>query len=266
MQTDVTVGCVAERRDELLALLRDLPESQLDQIEPILRALGDPPSYAANPTSDFATDGFAVLFGGILRNHHVVSHEPFTKDKFEHALEKVLNATDHEATRAPRGIAGRDLDVDGERWSLKTQADRSIKPTEIHISKFMELGRGVWVTEADLPGLRDRMFDHMERYDRIFTLRCLSQNPALASGDEYHYELVEIPKALLARAVDYPCRMRHDSRQTPKPGSCAVLEDDGLGLAFELYFDGGTERKLQVRRLAKRGCIVHASWTFKKPA
>ena len=71
-------------------------------------------------------------------------------------------------------------------------------------------------------------------------------------------ELVEIPKSLLLTAQDQPMHYKLQSRQTPTPASCYVSDDQGL--AFELYFDGGTERKLQVRSLAKRNCIVHAHW------
>jgi len=256
---------VAADRDELIELLRELSQVQLDQIEPILRAAGEAPASTVNPASDFATDDFAAMFGGILRTHHAVSHEPFTKDKFEHALEKVLDSTGYEARRAPRGHPGRDLDIDSERWSLKTQADRNIRSDEIHISKFMELGRGAWEVEEDLSGLRERMFEHMTRYDRIFTLRCLSQRRQLIANDEIQYELVEIPKPLLEQAADFPCQMHHGSRQNPKPGSCEVFDGNGE-LLFELYFDGGTERKLQVRHLAKRACILHAAWTFRQPS
>lgn len=215
-----------------------------------------------NPDSDVVTEDFAEAFGDVLRLHHTVSSEPFTKDKFEYAVVSLLNELEHDARKAPAGNPGRDLEVDGTGWSLKTQADRGIRRDEIHISKFMELGRGRWEEEADLYGLRDRMMAHMTRYDRIFTLRCLSRARTYM-GDDYIYELVEIPKALLQRAMDFECRMMMTSRQTPKPGTCTVTE--GGRVLFELYFDGGTERKLQVRKLAKSACTVHCTWQFKRP-
>ncbi len=119
----------------------------------------------------------------------------------------------------------------------------------------MELGKGEWVTEDDLYGLRDRMFAHMQSYERIFTLRCLTPNSVTTKV----YQLVEIPKRLLYLASDFPCEMMHDSRQNPKPGYCRV--DEGGLPAFDLYFDGGTERKLQVRKLRVDLCNVHATWT-----
>lgn len=251
--------------EELIAKIDALSPRRRAAVEAMVDGFGHAVDVEINPASDFVTTDLAEAFGDVLRGHHLVSSEPFTKDKFEHALQRLLSEVDHVSVLSPRGTPGRDLDVGGERWSLKTQADASIKRNEIHISKFMELGQGRWEVEEDLTALRERMFRHMEGYDRIFTLRCLTQNRALRDGDEHCYELVEIPKSLLLGARHAPCRMEMTSRQMPKPGTCTCVDESGQ-VMFQLYFDGGTERKLQVRKLAKDACIVHAAWVFKKPA
>ena len=230
----------------------------------IVEGFGAELQVFSDPASDFASDAFVQTFGDLLLIHHTLSRESFSKDKFEHGLETTLRRVGVPAKLAAKGNPGHDITVGGERWSLKTQADRDIKPERIHISKFMELGKGQWVTEADLAGLRDRMFVHMQGYDRIFTLRALSAARAAARDPFHHYELVEIPKALLLRAAGVDCVMRQNSRQTPKPGSCTVTESGEV--LFELYFDGGTERKLQVKHLAKSACHVHATWRFPRAA
>lgn len=240
--------------------LAPLSSSQLEVLARIVEGFGAELQVYADSASDFASEAFAQMFGDLLLIHHALSRESFSKDKFEHGLETVLRRVGIPATLAAKGNPGHDISVRDERWSLKTQADRGIRPDRIHISKFMELGRGQWVTEADLAGLRDRMFAHMQGYDRIFTLRTLSAARVAARDPFHHYELVEIPKALLLRAASVDCVMRQDSRQTPKPGSCTVTEKGEVLL--ELYFDGGTERKLQVRHLAKSACYVHATWQF----
>jgi type II restriction enzyme len=120
----------------------------------------------------------------------------------------------------------------------------------------MELGKGAWNNVADVEALRDRMFQHMTNYDRILILRCFRPRPG-----QFDYELVEIPKALLLKAKNFPVAIKEASRQTPKPSECLVNDDDGA-LAYKLYFDGGTERKLQIQHLAKRNCITHAKWTL----
>lgn len=244
--------------------LAPLSAAQLEVLAGIVEGFGAQLEVYADPASDFASEAFAQTFGDLLLIHHTLSRESFSKDKFEHGLETALRRVGIPATLAAKGNPGHDITVRDERWSLKTQADRGIRPDQIHISKFMELGKGQWVTEADLAGLRDRMFAHMRGYDRIFTLRALSAATAAANDPFHHYELVEIPKTLLLRAAGVGCVMRQDSKQTPKPGSCTVTENGQV--VFELYFDGGTERKLQVRHLAKSACHVHATWRFPRAA
>jgi type II restriction enzyme len=231
----------------LLDSLKLLRPDQLERVEAFVRALNEPPVCTFRG-SGFATESFAHRFADVLRFHHQFSAEPFTKDKFEHAMEGTLKQTGHKAELAPRGNPGHDLTADGERWSLKTQADRAIKSHTLHISKFMELGKGRWETEADLIGLREQFLGHMDSYDRIFSLRCF--RTAMQDGTrQYQYELVEIPKALLLQAKAGQLKLMHDSPQNPKPGYCNVAGERGV-LLFRLYFDGGTERKLQIRDLA----------------
>ena len=140
----------------------------------------------------------------------------------------------------------------------RSPGGKSVKAERIWISKFMELGRGKWENEQDLAGLRDSFLRHMNQYDRILSLRALQKSP------QWHYELVEIPKAVLQRAASGQIVMQHESRQTPKPGYCDA-RDDSNALLFRLYFDGGTERKLQIKDLVKSACIVHGEWEFTAP-
>jgi type II restriction enzyme len=51
------------------------------------------------------------------------------------------------------------------------------------------------------------------------------------------------------------------SRQTPKPGYGNVYDEKG-NLKYALYFDAGTERKLQIKKIRKDLCVVHATWKF----
>lgn len=255
---------IVEGKSDIVAwivkTLPTMPGSQVDCVRAVIQAFACPLKMTLGK-SDFATDDFARTFSDILRLHHVFSAEAFTKDKFEHAMVKCLNASGHKAVFAPRGNRGHDITVDGHPWSLKSQADSGIKRDKIYISKFMELGKGQWVDEKDLARLRDSMIEHMQSYDRIFTLRCLSNNPRYKQPNSYEYELVEIPKDLLLRAKDGKIEMRHESRQTPKPGYCTVTNSLG-GCLCSLYFDGGTERKLQIKDICISECCIHARWVF----
>lgn len=198
-------------------------------------------------------------FGDAMRVHHAFSSEPFSKDKFEYVLVKVLKMSGHTASLAPKGNPGHDASADGVKLSLKTQADKAVKKGTIWISKFMELGKGNWGDSPnDLVGLRAQFLSHMTAYDRILTLR------ALAKAPQWKYELVEIPKALLMEAKGGELRMMMGSKQYPKPGYCYVRNAAGKTV-FDLYFDGGSERKLQIKKLSKDLCTVHATWEFVIP-
>lgn len=247
---------MSELLDRLFRAITKLSVPKQRQLETVVQALSVDVRFEVSSLSDFADNEFITQMGAVLQLHHSFSREPFTKDKFEFAMAATLNESGHLAVLADKGNPGHDLTVDGVPWSLKTQADRNIKPDQITISKYMELGKGQWLEESDLYGLRDRMFAHMRSYERIFTLRCLTPG----DPEQKVYQLVEIPKSLLLLAADFPCEMMHGSGQTPKPGYCRVAIDGSP--AFELYFDGGTERKLQVRKLKVALCHVHATWTI----
>jgi len=160
------------------------------------------------------------------------------------------------ALLSPRGNRGHYITIDGCAISLKTQADKGIRTDKIWISKFMELGKGHWGDRlSDLEGLRQSFLDHLRSYERIIVLRALQRGP------EWHYELVEIPKKLLTAAATGALEMKTDSKQYPKPGYCHVRSAEG-DLLYQLYFDAGSERKLQVKNLVKSQCSVHADWQF----
>jgi type II restriction enzyme len=250
--------------DPLAAAIDGLTHHQREFVGRIVGALTTPVAAWRNPRSDVATEQFVELMSDVLRGHHISSSKALGKEHFEHALAGILVELKHDAELSPMTFAGADLKVDGIPWSLKTQADMAIKDDLIHVSKFMELGKGRWEDEGDLAALRDRMLVHMKGYQRIFTLRHLSGARSRRETGEHHYELVEIPKALLEEASGRRCVMTLKSSQTPKPGTCTVRRKDGT-VAFELYFDGGTERKLQVRKLRKDLCVLHATWRFHTP-
>lgn len=243
------------RRVKILAkALADLSESQLHWTEGVIQQFQQKPDLWRNPASDLVTECVLEMFGDALQIHHCLSTEALSKDRFEYALNHVLNRCGIHSSLADKCNPGHDITIAGTPFSLKTQADKNIKRDKLYISKFMELGKGKWEVEEDLKGLRDRFFTHMKAYQRILQLRRLTNKETLQE-----YELVEIPKALLLQASNGRLRMMNNSTQSPKPGTCTVLNSDGK-LLFELYFDGGTERKLQIRHLRKTFCTVHGTW------
>lgn len=242
-----------ERVEKLCTVLRDLTSDQLDLIERVANQFTQPFIRIERlVSSDIVNDCLLYTFGDALRIHHCFSKEPLSKDRFEYALERSSNLCGLEAGLASKGNPGHDITINTIPASLKTEAAAGIKTDKIHISKFMELGKGEW----DLSLLRDRYFNHMRSYDRVFILRCLSKMPT-----RWYYQLVEIPKNLLLEAMKGALRIATRSRQSPLPGYCDVIGQDGK-IKFQLYFDAGTERKLQIRNLAIEHCIIHATWIF----
>lgn len=240
------------------SLIQPLDDGYLQLLVDISTILQTEVAVTVDNSPPFDED-FAHHFAGLLLVHHALSSEAFTKDKFEHAMVRVLNQCGCVSSLADRGNPGNDIQVDGHPWSLKTQADQQLRIGSLHISKFMELGKGEWTaTIASLQGLQQRMFDHMENYERIFSLR------SKIIEDNNYYELVEIPKALLLESKYGVFTLSEKSRQNPMPGYCTVYDDNGR-IKFSLYFDGGSERKLQIKHLDKKFCHVRATWTFKRP-
>ncbi len=233
--------------------LTKLKDSQIDWLIGIVAQFKLPQIFWHNSKSNLINQAWLEHFGNILMVHHAMSDAPFSKEKFEFAFifasRKAGITADKPTSRTNRG---HDVTVDGVRMSLKTQADKSIAEDRVHISKFMELGKGEW----SLPTLRGLFFEHMRSYERIYTLRALSD-----AASRKKYELVEIPKSLLLEADRGEFEIMESSKQNPKPGYCRVFDKDGA-MRFELYFDGGTERKLQIHKIRKELCTVHAVWEF----
>lgn len=243
------IRALAERLPRLSA-------SQFAAIETIVAQFERNHSFVRNRKSDLVSECVLREFGDTLRIHHCFSAEPLTKDKFEYALEKVCNFCRIPASRARRGNPGHDITIRGVPFSLKTQANAGIRLSHIHISKFMEMGKGNWSDKVkDLIALREQFLHHMRNYERILILRRLRSAPS------HSYELVEIPKPLLLEAKIGELKMMGNSSQFPKPGYCTVKNSAGQ-MKFQLYFDGGTERKLQIKSIDKNLCVVHATWEF----
>jgi restriction endonuclease SmaI-like protein len=246
-----------DRIKRVTELLSGLKESQIGWLEEIAQQLNRPHTFWRNDTSDLVSECLLEEIGDGLRLHHCFSKESFTKDKFEYLMERAVNLCGGKAKLAAKGNPGHDITINEVKFSLKTQANKGINRKGIHISKFMELGKGQWSDkDEDLEGLRKQFFAHMRSYDRILILRTLSKAPA-----DWEYELVEVPKTLLEKAKEGTLQMNHDSAQMPKPGNCFVMGKHGISL-FTLYFDGGTERKLQIKAINISTCMVHAQWKF----
>lgn len=239
---------------EVLKSFPLLTGDQQDWLMAAIRQFLRPHTFWKAPKSDWITEKVLQGLGDGLRLHHAFSRQSLSKDKFEFAFEAALKRGGFQAELTKsRTNPGRDILIDFVPVSLKTEAADAIQLDSLHISKYMELGKGEW----NLSEQRQKFFDHMKKYDRIFQFRCHEKGP-----DVLFYELVEIPKSILEEARNFPLEIQEDSKQTPKPGYCRVLDSVTKEQKLALYFDGGTERKLQVKHIKKSYCQVHATWRF----
>lgn len=237
--------------------LSDLTLPQLEWVESVIYQFKLPHIFKRDPASQWMSEQVVERLGDAMRIHHAFSRQALSKDRFEYALERALTLSGIQSRLEDSRInPGHDITIDGVPVSLKTEAAANIKINEIHVSKWMELGKGDW----DLALLRDLFLDHCTRYDHILTLRCVTRSPK-KSPTFFKYELVEIPKALMLEAKNCRLESMTNSKQNPRPGYGYVQEPNGLR-KFSLYFDGGTERKLQIKHLRKNLCQVHATWEF----
>jgi type II restriction enzyme len=117
----------SNRRRIIESLVHSIPELTAGQLHWIQRVVT---VYSAEhkfilDKSDLFDEMTIQNFGDAMRVHHSFSSEPFTKDKFEYVLVKVLNLSGHTGKLAPKGNPGHDATVDGVQLSLKTQADKN---------------------------------------------------------------------------------------------------------------------------------------------
>jgi len=243
-------------RDEQLSLLwGKLNNRQKDNFLKWMKAF-DVEKIYKKTNGDIFKEDFFEIFGDKLITHHFSSKQPLTKTLFEHAFNDSLNESGVTSFMAEsRTNPGHDLTIDGVKVGLKTEAARNISKSHIHVSKWMELGKGEWI----LPSLLERFINHLENYERIFTLRYFKE-----SDFKFRYELVEIPKKLLLESKGAKLEIMTESKQNPKPGYGHVIDEHG-NKKFSLYFDGGSERKLQVKHIALEHCITHGIWDFILP-
>lgn len=254
---------------QLQAAVAGLTDSQRAWLDAFVQQFQMPNTFWRNKKSDLVTDLVLENIGDLLRIHHAMSRRALSKAPFEYAFEKALLLSKKKAKLADSATnPGYDMIVDGERISLKTEAAKNVSKKQLHVSKWMEMG-GAWdPVNIQLP----KFLKHLEGYDRILSLRCLQQ-----TGTHYHYELVEIPKALMLEASKGVMEAAKKTKQETTPWYCRVPDEVAMAEAaakakkgkapkpaykFSLYFDAGTERKLQVKQIQLQHCIVHATWQF----
>jgi hypothetical protein len=241
-------------KQKLTQAIDFLDTYQIRLLHEMAEALRVPIVVDVAADSDIVTEEFGKYFENILKVHHSLHEEKFNKKSFEYAFKAACMAAGRKAAiNKDATDPGFDVEVDGVRFSLKTEAAQGISEERITISKLMEAR---WIHECRsredfARESRQRIGKHLHHYARIITLRAFD-----VPGGKVKYSMIEIPLDLLKKitaltASDF-------GEPTPQGGSSATVEDKGQK-AFTLRLDG-SDQKVTIAGLRVDLCIRHADW------
>lgn len=235
--------------DELLAAMRGpceatFPVSPVADTLPELRFPSDTPSA---PTPPFLSERFEKEFRTTLLIHHYFLKAPLATNSFEAAFVRAADAGGHEIRKAPEGQRFWDVELDGQRISLKSTAAKDLRVGSLHISKLCE---AAWIQDARSASHREkntkRLFaEYTATVVAIIQLR-LFKKKAL-------YEMVRIPTSVLAQVADVP-RVKF-APEGPSIG-IPVGQDPP---DFTLKLDR-SDAKVTLTKIDKSVCAVDGIW------
>lgn len=133
----------------LSAEVEQLTPLQKNWLYAFVRQLRMPHEFSHAADSDLVTQDVRENIGDLLRIHHVMSKRPLSKAPFEYAFEKALQLAGKSARLASSATnPGCDMTIGATRFSLKTEASKTVRDDQIHVSKWMEMGKGEWNRRA----------------------------------------------------------------------------------------------------------------------
>lgn len=243
--------------EDLAGAARSLRPAELRLLETLALTVAEPgprePEIPAD--SDLcAPDGFAGHFGGRLRLHHALSGGPakIGKGEFVAALVGASRAAGRSARVLRSGPA--DAEVAGERFSLRTEGAANALKDSVTVSRF---AHGAWIRRARgkrelADGAVRSIGASLAGYDRALVLRSVA-----GAGGGRRYDLFEVPKPLLERALSLGAEDFDGPTRTNT--AKAVVGDGRGGAAFRVVLDGSSG-KIMVRSLLLSLCRAHGSW------
>lgn len=246
-------------KSRLLRKIGNLDDLSCQVLETMVDSLGEEYREEIATDTDIAIPAFAINFRQRLKIHHATHEEAFKKKTFEFAFKASSIAAGKTAEMDSNDSSpGYDVIVNGEKFSLKTEAGRSISPTHLTISKLMEAR---WIRDCDTGEDFQRgmahLMRHFTKYDRVIMLRAIKVSTPF---DGMRYQLLEIPMDVL-RAVGQLQPSDFREKGATSGGSSAKVMINGRQ-AFRLTLDGSVE-KITVSRLDVSMCRTHANWIVK---
>jgi type II restriction enzyme len=255
---------------QLEAIRASLTLEELGQLLPTIAAVRTPASYTPGDADEITTPKFVDRFTWGLKMFHASHHATavLNKKAFEFLFDAASVAAGRDSRLTPNpSFPGRDVTVDGTRFSLKTATLQGLEDRPIKISKFMELkAMRSFRTRVGFFEGRKYVLAHLEKYDRILMLRVFG---SLAATGEVRYELREIDCSLLAKLehvteADFvnPTQDKDDADRIESI-SCRV--GDAHHPDFRVRFDGSVE-KVTIDSLRTEMSPLHGSWVIRPSA
>lgn len=239
----------AGARADLFAVVHRLDDTQVTKLLEVARVMAEPIEETINANSEMLLPAFVAEFRARLQAHHATHTTPMDRLGFENAFLSASRASGFETAEAPsRTTRFYDATIGAEKFALKTEGAKSMKPNRLHISKLSE---AAWI--QDMRSARKRYDKSMEfiddflaAVDRIFVLRYYraSLRP--------HYELVEIPVRLFEQTKELT--VSDFDSDAPR---IMISDDEGDLMEFRL---DRSDSKITIGKIEKSRCIVHGEW------
>jgi hypothetical protein len=165
--------------------------------------------------------------------------------------------------------AGADIYVNGKGWSLKSESasPKHMSRNKIHITRLMNAG---WyssqMSKATLFKEMNRIWEHMNDYEKIITLRCWQDEPwpddSGREGMMHRYELYEIPKDVFKGFRELNPRSR--TFLAGSSNNRRVEAKGPQGGDVKLTFSGGASTKV-ILDVDLTECVKHCTWDVPAP-
>lgn len=246
-------------RQRMAEVVASLSDTQIGLLLRMAEAMQIPVEVERFAESDIVSDEFSEALANFLLLHHAIHGEPLNKAAFEYLFVACSEATGRPASRNPAsGAASYDVEAGDVRWSLKTEAGKSLSASTVRIEKFMEAR---WIRECTNPAkcaaaVRAHVPAHMQEYERMLILRARQDAFARATT----YELLEIPMLALVRLSQAipDWFTKEGSRESY---GADVVDDEGEKV-FRILLDSSVEKVRIWFRTAK--AIKHGRWVVQR--
>lgn len=247
-------------RERIAEVVASLSDTQVGLLLRMAEVMLLPVDVERSADSDIVNDQFSEALANFLLLHHAIHVEPLNKAAFEYLFIACSEAAGRTASRNPAtGSASYDVEADGVRWSLKTEAGKKLSASTVRIEKFMEAR---WIRECTNPAkcaaaVRTQVPAHMQDYERMIILRARQDATTRVTS----YELLELPKSELMRLSQ--ATPDWFTKEGSKESYGADVLDDGGDRVFRILLDSSVEKVRIWFRTAK--AINHGRWLVQRP-